>query len=442
MNGSSLQFKWEWEQGDGVAIPEHRTTWARLEIWLADECITLVEDKATLSARRSIYCALYPIAEWITSNWWLLRADARVRELGTVATNPTTSERLRSLAQRHNLRFAGDGFVWPDLTIVPEGRQTFASWRRDRHWRPYAPIRYLAEGEAYLDGDEVKYRLGEFVEAVLGRLNESGLTETDLHAEWKDIRETEPEVEAFCLAAARLGLDPYWEAHDVEAAIVEAVGRLPDSLLEDFLDAVDTDLLTPAAIWVNKAQRTLERVMQPTSKRAGEKTQGDILDLRQTLAADVGLREGMPWEIGYAYARQVRELLHIAPAEPVPVDSYVHSVLRSGPDPSLTALGLGHSTAVVLSQRQAPEPRRFTLARVIWHLLSSSGDPFLITAAHTERQSVERAFAAEFLAPAAGIQEVMGTSTGTDPDEVARYFRVSPLVVYHQVENQLLHQPH
>ena len=285
MNGSPLQFKWEWEQGDGVAIAEHRTTWARLEIWLGDECITLVEDRATFSARRSVYCALYPIAEWITCNWWLLRADARVRELGTVGTPAAASEKLRSLAQRHNLRFAGDGFVWPDFTIVPEGRQTFASWRRDRHWRPYAPIRYLSEGEAHVDGDELMYRLAELVEAVLGRLDESGLTETELHAEWNDIRTTEPEVEAFCLAAARLGLDPYWEAHDLESVIVDAVGALPGSLRDDFLDAVDPDLLTPAATWVNKAQRTLERAAQRTSKRTEQGAGIDVIrDLQQTLA--------------------------------------------------------------------------------------------------------------------------------------------------------------
>jgi hypothetical protein len=185
----------------------------------------------------------------------------------------------------------------------------------------------------------------------------------------------------------------------------------------------------------------LERAAQHASK-SPEQGAGEVIpDLQQTLAGRASQRQGMPWEIGYDYARQVREILHIEPVDPAPVDSYLRSVVRSGPDTSLTALGLGDSTSLIFSGRQAPEPRRFTLARALWHLLSPSRDPFLITTAHTERQSVERAFAAEFLAPAAGIQEVMRRSTATDPDEIARYFRVSPLVVYHQVENQLLHQP-
>jgi Zn-dependent peptidase ImmA (M78 family) len=69
-------------------------------------------------------------------------------------------------------------------------------------------------------------------------------------------------------------------------------------------------------------------------------------------------------------------------------------------------------------------------------------DPlFLVTGAYTDRQKMERAFAAELLAPAKGIAERLGGTPDVvlleDLEEVAQYFRVSPMVVEHQVENQL-----
>lgn len=55
-----------------------------------------------------------------------------------------------------------------------------------------------------------------------------------------------------------------------------------------------------------------------------------------------------------------------------------------------------------------------------------------MTTAYTERQKVERAFAAELLSvsPEIAIQD--------DLDGIAAHFQVSPMVIKHQLDNQLL----
>ncbi len=74
-------------------------------------------------------------------------------------------------------------------------------------------------------------------------------------------------------------------------------------------------------------------------------------------------------------------------------------------------------------------------------LLEPARRRFLITDSHTDRQQIERAFAAEMLAPASGIAQYLRQPdrpvTQDDVEEVATHFRVSPMLVQHQVENQL-----
>lgn len=64
----------------------------------------------------------------------------------------------------------------------------------------------------------------------------------------------------------------------------------------------------------------------------------------------------------------------------------------------------------------------------------------MLTAAHTEYQRVERAFAAEIMAPAEGLRDMLGAKSYVYFDElerVANHFDVSTRVIRHQAENQL-----
>jgi len=86
--------------------------------------------------------------------------------------------------------------------------------------------------------------------------------------------------------------------------------------------------------------------------------------------------------------------------------------------------------------------QRFAQARALWHFVFGvPSQSFLLTPAHTDRQRVERAFAAELLAPAEGIRERLQSDevefTFEDVEAIARDFGVSPMVIRHQIENQI-----
>jgi len=82
------------------------------------------------------------------------------------------------------------------------------------------------------------------------------------------------------------------------------------------------------------------------------------------------------------------------------------------------------------------------LGRALWHRLAADEPSFLITTAYTERQKIERAFAAELLAPAVGIEAGLDVppeeAVQEDLGIVAEHFGVSAILVEHQIDNQIL----
>lgn len=69
---NQLTFDFEWKDPGGARGPELSATWARLEIRVGDVPVTRVDDLRARSVRNAIYGPLYPVAEWIVSNWWSL----------------------------------------------------------------------------------------------------------------------------------------------------------------------------------------------------------------------------------------------------------------------------------------------------------------------------------------------------------------------------------
>ena len=83
---------------------------------------------------------------------------------------------------------------------------------------------------------------------------------------------------------------------------------------------------------------------------------------------------------------------------------------------------------------------RFGLARSIFlRHFSSGGCRRLVTEAHTWDQRASRAFAAEFLAPAAGLSRRIGERVSHgEIDHLAEFYEVSPSVIAHQIQNHRL----
>jgi hypothetical protein len=439
---TSLRFTFEWERGEEVAAPELAATWARLEIWVGSNCVTRVEDANSESSRRGIYCSLYPLAEWIAYNWWFVKGHVRAAEYATwpsaaAAANGSAASRWMP---HHNLRWSGDGYVWPNLSLLPEGVDTRLLWRPDIEPASNRPIRYLSAGDELVDSTVVELSLAQLVESVLTRLEERGIAETPLADEWHAIQAIDDDERAFALAAARVGADSYDLDAAVASVIEAAASRLPGPLLDEFLASVNPHRVDSGLDWIEEATGHLAALTGAPHEVFAQ--------IHDTARAWRSQGRGLPWAIGWNQAQLVRRALNLQPDEPFRFDDMVtFDELPSG-DRGLQGIGgptASGAAGLVLGRHLAESGRRFATARALWHLgYADPSSSFLLSGLHTGRERVERAFAAELLAPAMGLADVLrddsGLVTTEDVEDAAVHYGVSPLLVRHQIENQLATQ--
>ncbi|MEY9838401.1 ImmA/IrrE family metallo-endopeptidase [Streptacidiphilus sp. EB103A] len=429
----TLGMTWEWESALGVKLPEHRCTWARLEIRAGGEVVTLVEDLDSGSSRRSIYVPLYPLAEWVAFNWWTLLYNSRLSSSALM-----DNVRLSSPEHmRNNFRSIGDGFSWPDLAIIPAGSQTTISWRPFSSpiagWR----LRYIGRGDVLVATSVLRDELARFVEAVIARLDENGISNTALHKEWQEVSGTDSDEAEYCRTAARLGLDPYSTAHEFEEEILSAAELVPDSLFGDFVDAVAPAKLRAAQKWIAKASAKAEAMRTPSNSA--------LEAIHSALDGSKIEYSSRPWETGWSQAKIARQAAQVPSGERFAINEYVTVGSLASPELQVQALGIGRDQAVSLvlgSHHANSRSSKFLLGRALWHSAATSDTAFLVTNAYTEKQKIERAFAAELLAPAAGIAQLLehdAWSTSLEEVErIADHFDVSAILVQHQIDNQLV----
>jgi len=428
---SDLAFEVEWEDPGGVSGPELRATWARLAIRVGDERVTEVFDQRARTVRDAIYLPLYPLAEWLVDNWWSLLFEVETPGRSTAASYP----------RRHSLAAAREGYALPDLTVVPTGEAVQLEWRPQA--LPQCRVRFLAQGRAQLPLPQFRRRLTDFVELVLGRLHECGVGESHLASEWQAIAATDAEEAEFCQAAAALGLDPY----DLDGAttdlILQASEALPPSLEADFFAAAEPRDLGEACRGLVADLERLQALRNAASP---------LPQLKRKLGAWDG--SGPPWEQGYDLARRLRQALG-AEREVFPNAASLYRLfgLDEGTEGGILTDGAAprcYEALVAVNQADAPgfllckrldASRKFAFCRALLEYLHDGGGPArMVTRANSGAQQRNRAFAAEFLTPAALLRERISGPTIEDDEiqELADHFGVSPMVVGHQLANHRL----
>jgi hypothetical protein len=425
----------DWDSAPDVATPELRATWADLSLWCGTRCITAVEDSEG-TYRRSVHTSVYPLAEWIAFNWWFLKDELRPSALPVAVwkwANAPNYDWLR----RHNTRGAGNGMPWPDLTLVSEGEATRAVW----HSGPGLagqPIGFLGNGDAYLRSAQFLDELTRFVDQVIDRLREVRVDDTPLAKEWRALRDTDNEEAAFASAAARLGLDPYSMSAAAQDNLVAISESIDDLLMDEFLDSADPDDLQSAYSW-------LERARNKAANLTSGRISASSVDLAGVWVTRKAVREEKPWQRGYNGAREVRRMLGVEPTRRLDIDSLVSEVRlvgRPGGLEGFTQIDTANRAVLVLpSGRRLQTAVRFAQARSLGLLLSSERQEHLLDPVSTDLTKESRAFAAELLAPAAGVAEYLSnlrSVTDAAFDAVAAHFKTSSLVVRHQYENQVV----
>lgn len=424
----SLEIKASWASiPPGVNAAELAATWGTLELTADGKSITSVEDALSGLSRRHLDGSLYPLAEWIAFNWWFLSNDSRPADF--ILGRPTSASQVNPhWFARHNLRGAGDGFAWPDLWMVPVGREILLRWGSGED---NGRVRFIGSGSARVDGDETLNVLGRFVEQVVERLRSSGLKDTPLQQEWGAIQTAGKDEVEFCRALASLGLDPYDTDSEYSELVIHAAQTLSSVDLEVLVTSAAPGRLRGDIDWIGDAESRLKSSHSDWSR---------LTKLDQLSGPDPSRSSAEPWRHGYEAAQYVRHSLGVASGQPFDFgDLLAYSVVPSSDDGLIALAGAwGESVGVVLGQKRGPNATRFVQARAMWRFVTRTEDTtrILIGSGHSQASQMERAFAAELLAPAEAIAERLA-SGASDTEVLAEHFQVSALVVGHQIENQL-----
>lgn len=429
---ASLNLRTEWLDAPDISTPEIAATWSRFELWSGNDCLTQVETRNG-TFRRGVYGTIFPMAEWIVENWWLLGFDSRPSAV------PVRYWRWRNLRsqpwlRQHNLRAAGNGMAWPDLTLVPEGELTRIRWAADAD-PGIGPVRFVASGTRLAPSAELASGLADIVNMVLERLDEAGLHKTRLAEDWAAIGGLDSDEQAFCGASAQLGLDPYTLSDELADEVLAVAQQLPESLAADFFDNADPDALSDAGRWT--------RAALAAAGEAAQDSERDLGGLRLVTNDVPQTSPARPWESGYAMARRMREALGTPATSPIRIAPWV-SLRAIGQQsrgiPGVAAV-VEDRCGVVLSGQLAGSGRGFAQARALGRALAQPmKNAFLLSTTRGGEEKVARAFAAELLAPASGIRELLLAFRNNDDvafESVADHFGVSPLLIRYQYDNQV-----
>ena len=416
----SVRFRFGWVDAGPSPDILAQSTMATLSVEAGGTTVTSVLDRGNRIYTDEVVVPLFNVAEWLVTHWWHIWHE--IEDMGR-GQRP-------DFEFRHNLAFAGDGFVLPNLKVTP------TSGRMQLRWAPYKPrharVEFLGEGRESVTREELETELRNLIDAVIERLHawpETGPAAEKLGRSWNAINDLDADEIEFSRAAALLGLDPFDVQDDIADGIVAFWERTEPSLREDALaTASECDQLPWLAAWLDGVIEALD----------AEEQGNDWADVRRALpTTPTGLG---PWTRGYTLARTTRERVganggrfDFSPRGPMAIPH------RASQPPSIRIHGLvATETPACVTVPRGESATRFLIARALGEFLGrSSPGPGLLSSLSTDRQAQSRAFAAEFLAPAHALQQRLEGSD-LEPeraDDLAGEFGVSSQLIRHQVRN-------
>ena len=390
---------------------------ARFSIEAGGKTLTAVQDRQSRRYRKQIVVPLFAVASWLVDNWWYLWHE------------PADTQRQKpGFDERHNLAYAGNGFLLPKLTIAPSSERIHLVAKR---WEPaHASVSFVEEVDAYVEIEELRQEFQRLIHLVLRRLKPLDDREdaVQLSEAWAAINDLDPEEREFSRAAAMCGIDPFDVEDSVSEAIVAFWERIEPSIREEALAAADAHMLPQLGDWLADAAEDLAS--------AGNENRWN--EIRDQVPAS---RTQEPWKQGYELARSVRSMLELGQV-PFQFESEgplaVFHQERMSPSRRVEGIVAATVPACVTVSRNHSTSKRFLMARALGEFVGSK-EPRLgiLGSLHNDRQARSRAFAAEFLAPAAVLHSRWSASEAPDNevDELGREFDVSTTVILHQIYN-------
>ncbi len=415
---SNIQYEWcDGTEPSPDRVSQH--TMARVFIKVGDQIVTSVYDRFLKDYRDHIYVPLAYVAEWLAANWWHLWYEAA----------SVSGDQRPGFRSRHDLAYAGNGFVLPSLTLVPVGRQIRVV---ARGWTPrHAPLEFRGECDVMFARHELEREFRSLVGDVIARLRAKRTPFEALESEWRAIESLDSNEREFCKATALMGLDPF----DIEVNTAERIARVwnqtDPAIREEALGAAQEHSLVAIQDWL---ECWLESAEQAHS--------GDDWKTVRNAIRRAGVSEDLPWRQGYVDARAVRGVLADGPgrfefAQDGPCAIWSDDVEES-PSPRIQGCVASDSPSCVVVRR-TEAGKRFLLARALGDYIGrDESGPAILGTLETARQARSRAFAAEFLAPAEWLRTQVGSAILVDGETVdgfAAELGVSSWVVRYQIQN-------
>jgi hypothetical protein len=404
------------------------TSIGRFSLRLIDQTLTNYKsDKGDVGSHLEI--PTYDLVEWMASNWWSLLFEPPKSDVGE------TSDYLN----RHWLGTARSGFALPDVMFIPAGDRIEVV-AKECYLR-FARLTFLEEADERVDRESVRSAFSSFIENVLDRLSNHGVSDTLAHDAWHLIKTTDEAEERYCRLVGSLGLCPYDDNPEIDAILEKAASMLDVDMMADLCEASDDQSLRSVALIAEKLASAIP--------------QGRAVDFSCISTIEVPAdNSSKAYRWGLEGIRRVRQHLGISSRDPVGSEAFFdqlgldvsHSVNVTDNSADLIRLAGAfarddESMSIALGETGEAQ-RRFTAARATFlGWVGESRAKRFVTGARTRTQQASRAFAAELLAPISYIQSRTGGGSISTYriDEIADELRISPAVVRYQAQNNRMH---
>jgi Zn-dependent peptidase ImmA (M78 family) len=426
-----LRLEHEFLNAGDAKGDEVRATWGRLAIHLGNGTVTRCIDRRADSVRSSVYGPLYPVAEWFAANWWSILYEL----------DNGTNSKARTYPRRHDLQLGEQGFALPRLVFQSIGQDIRISSFPFKH--PAVPIEFTPM-EIRMQRDELIIVLSEFIELIANRLATNKVKGTALQNDWNAVRSANADEQAFCMAAAQLGFDPYDLPEKVAKAIEKVGSTLPKTVHQDVFALAATNNLNEWVTLIGGLLKVPER----------NATDNSVLANLRTTAQKVKVNAQLPpYAVGYARAEKVRSLLnlngdllssHVELLSAFSLDGDEACVNKGWQQQGLRgvlAYSEKNAPVFVLNDAANERSQRFAMSRAIHeHLFRSSIGPRVITEVRSVAQSINRSFAAELLVPKRELSKRIKAKVvyGDQVDALADEFGVESDVIRYHIKNHKL----
>ncbi len=410
----------EWEPLDS-GPPEEKACFAAIGIQAHGVWLTEGRDALANRLRKAPLLSAYHLAEWMAWNWWRLRWESR----SSRADWPYS----------HRLTTIGGGYIWPNITIFPDGERT-ALVSKPTTERPQTPFRYISDIAAFIQASDFEGEVDRFIEQVIQRLESERIVNTNLVTLWTAVLEERrtPERARDRKLEALLGREPDESDPKILAQLVADADQLSIAAVEEL--AADSDPQGKVLTAKELKEIAKERGFDASPRDSVRLAPGSGLPRVGEVAA---------WRRGEAAAKALREQERLN-GEPISDEQLAKfagaqvAVLhdrKAGGEISFALDDNAQRSRLVLRSKWETG-RRFELTRLLGDRLTGQkgGRLFPATRSFTYRQKTQRAFAAEFLSPFEFVDEMLaGDYSMENQLEVAQHFSVSELTIRTQLVN-------